>query len=70
MTVLDQLMTDGVRLTLGDFGTGYSSLSHLKQFPLAGLKIDSVFTNGLGRTTAEAGCQRGRRIPRDVAGLL
>lgn len=54
MTVLDQLMTDGVLLTLDDFGTGYSSLSHLKQFPLAGLKIDAVFTNGLGRTTADA----------------
>jgi diguanylate cyclase (GGDEF)-like protein len=54
MAVLDQLATDGVRLTLDDFGTGYSSLSHLKQFPLDGLKIDAVFTNGLGRTTADA----------------
>jgi diguanylate cyclase (GGDEF)-like protein/PAS domain S-box-containing protein len=54
MNVLDQLTADGVRLTLDDFGTGYSSLSHLKQFPLAGLKIDAVFTYGLGRTTADA----------------
>jgi diguanylate cyclase (GGDEF)-like protein/PAS domain S-box-containing protein len=54
MTVLDQLTADEVRLTLDDFGTGYSSLSHLKQFPLAGLKIDAVFTSGLGGTTADA----------------
>jgi diguanylate cyclase (GGDEF)-like protein len=54
MTVLDQLAKDGVRLTLDDFGTGYSSLSHLKQFPLAGLKIDAAFTSGLGRTAADA----------------
>ncbi len=54
MTVLEQLMADGVRLMLDDFGTGYSSLSYLKQFPLAGLKIDSVFTRGLGRSAADA----------------
>ena len=54
ISVLDRLTADEVRLTLDDFGTGYSSLSHLKQFPLAGLKIDAVFTGGLGRTTADA----------------
>jgi diguanylate cyclase (GGDEF)-like protein len=53
IAVLTQLMNDGVRLMLDDFGTGYSSLSYLKQFPLAGLKIDSAFTDGLGRSTAD-----------------
>jgi diguanylate cyclase (GGDEF)-like protein len=53
MTVLDQLTADGVHLALDDFGTGYSSLSHLKQFPLHGLKIDCMFTKGLGRSSAD-----------------
>jgi diguanylate cyclase (GGDEF)-like protein len=53
MTVLKQLVKDGVRLTLDDFGTGYSPLSYLKQFPLAGLKIDCAFTNGVGRSPAD-----------------
>jgi diguanylate cyclase (GGDEF)-like protein len=53
VAVLTQLMTSGVRLILDEFGTGYSSLSSLKQFPLAGLKIDSAFTAGLGRSTVD-----------------
>jgi polar amino acid transport system substrate-binding protein len=53
MTVLNDLVKSGVLLTLDDFGTGYSSLSYLKQFPLGGLKIDSTFTAGLGRSSAD-----------------
>jgi EAL domain-containing protein (putative c-di-GMP-specific phosphodiesterase class I) len=37
----------GVRLALDDFGQGYSSLSHLRRFPLASVKIDKVFVDGI-----------------------
>lgn len=44
---LDRLSLAGIKLAIDDFGTGYSSLSYLKQLPIARLKIDQSFTNGL-----------------------
>jgi EAL domain-containing protein (putative c-di-GMP-specific phosphodiesterase class I) len=39
-SVLSELKSLGVRLSVDDFGTGYSSLSRLQQFPVDALKID------------------------------
>lgn len=52
--VLERLVRLGVELHLDDFGTGLSSLSCLKDFPLAGLKVDRTFIKGtdLGRPFA------------------
>ena len=38
----------GVRWYVDDFGTGYSSISHLRDLPVAGLKLDQSFTAGIG----------------------
>ncbi|MBI1377368.1 MAG: EAL domain-containing protein [Frankiales bacterium] len=38
----------GCRWFMDDFGTGYSSISHLRDLPIAGMKLDRSFTAGLG----------------------
>ncbi|HET7899683.1 MAG TPA: EAL domain-containing protein [Candidatus Nanopelagicales bacterium] len=37
----------GVHWYVDDFGTGYSSISHLRDLPIAGLKLDRSFTSGV-----------------------
>jgi EAL domain-containing protein (putative c-di-GMP-specific phosphodiesterase class I) len=37
----------GVSWWVDDFGTGFSSISHLRDLPIAGLKLDQSFTRML-----------------------
>ncbi len=48
LATLHALHALGTRIVLDDFGTGQTSLAYLWQFPFEKLKIDRVFTQGLG----------------------
>lgn len=47
---LRELNELGISFALDDFGTGFSSLSNLQNFPIALLKIDKSFVQGLGQS--------------------
>ena len=51
LKVLNVLASCGVKISIDDFGTGYSSLSYLKRLPIAELKIDRSFVDGIATET-------------------
>lgn len=54
----------GVKWWVDDFGTGYSSISHLRDLPIAGVKLDRSFT-----ADVDAQQGRARQLARGLAGL-
>jgi EAL domain-containing protein (putative c-di-GMP-specific phosphodiesterase class I) len=47
--VLAGLHDLGLRIALDDFGSGYASLTSLQQLPVDVLKVDRMFTAGVGQ---------------------
>ncbi|RIH81218.1 putative signaling protein [Calidithermus terrae] len=61
---LQEVAALGFRLALDDFGSGYSSLGYLARMPFYALKVDRLFTQGIGENPrAEAVL----RVVRDLA---
>ena len=71
LTITDQVartMADlsdlGIGWYIDDFGTGYSSIAHLRDLPIAGLKLDISFAAGIA-----AGSANSERIALALSGL-
>jgi diguanylate cyclase (GGDEF)-like protein/PAS domain S-box-containing protein len=67
VVIMEGLRGLGVQLSIDDFGTGYSSLSALKSYPVARLKIDKSFIDGLpanenDKTVASAVISLGQKL--------
>ena len=54
VAALERLAALGVRVAIDDFGTGFSSLGHLKELPIAEVKIDRSFVQGMAANMKDA----------------
>ncbi|MFL0800488.1 MAG: EAL domain-containing protein [Agarilytica sp.] len=54
LTVLRDLNTAGVRLSIDDFGTGHSSLSYIRRLPVQEIKIDRSFISEMDKNKGDA----------------
>ncbi len=63
LRILRRLTELGLRVAVDDFGTGYSSLAQLTRLPVAVLKIDRAFVDGLDKRPEN------RAVIRAVIGL-
>lgn len=64
LRTVEKLSEFGVRWYVDDFGTGYSSISHLRDLPIAGLKLDTSFVAGIAVAD-----QRSIQVAKGLAGL-
>ncbi|MEM9302479.1 MAG: EAL domain-containing protein [Pseudomonadota bacterium] len=56
---LHELAERGFSIYLDDFGTGFASLNYLQRLPIAGVKIDRVFTRAIEADSRERIITRG-----------
>jgi len=54
ISILNNLRSMGISISVDDFGTGYSSLSYLKKLPINKVKIDKSFISNLTTDSEDA----------------
>ncbi len=64
LLTIERLSNFGILWYVDDFGTGYSSISHLRDLPIAGLKLDMSFVRGIAE-----GDKRSIQVAQGLAGL-